>query len=171
MLPRPPHRSTWPPKHPNQLSITLHGDRACLRVFSLPRDTKKTAHERLPLWAFSCLASKSRATVNHHGLRTFVALQHAVLRVYNRLLSSCSSTGGVQAPLRPSGVKTPTLRKSAGIGALHCVASSGWSPQLVFHPPTSLGHFVCYFYGLPAVWPITSYCETQVCAQPDKTIC
>jgi len=115
--------------------------------------------------------SKSRATVNHHGLRTFAALQHAVLRVYNRLLSSCSSTGGVQAPLRPSGVKTPTLRKSAGIGALHCVASSGWSPQLVFHPPTSLGHFVCYFYGLPAVWPITSYCETQVCAQPDKTIC
>jgi len=41
--------------------------------------------------------------VNHHGLRTFAALQHAVLRVYNRLLSSCSSTGGVQAPLRPSG--------------------------------------------------------------------
>ena len=57
--------------------------------------------------------SKSRATVNHHGLRTFAALQHVVLRVYNRLPSSCSVTGGVQAPLRPSGVKTPILRKSA----------------------------------------------------------
>ena len=47
--------------------------------------------------------------MNHHGLRTFAALQHVVLRVYNRLLSSCSSTGGVQAPLRPSGVKTAAL--------------------------------------------------------------
>ena len=104
--------------------------------------------------------------MNHHGLRTFAALQHVVLRVYNRLLSSCSSTGGVQAPLRPSGVKTAILLYFAHTAVLQCVASSGWSPQLVFHPPTSLAHSVYHFHKLPAVWSLTSYCVTHLIDPP-----